>query len=493
MRILYLDLDTLRPDHLGCYGYPRQTSPNIDRIATQGVVFDNVYCADAPCLPSRTGLMTGRFGIHTGVVGHSGTNADMRIEGARRGFRDSLFSTSLPSVINKAGLQTTYIGGFAERHSSWSYYAGFREIYDTGKGGMESAEDVTPTALDWIHRNAQRDNWYLHVNYWDPHTPYRAPLEYGNPFENQPQPTWITPDILRKHRDLPGPHTAQDLYMYDNRIDPRYPRHPGELKDVNDLKRLIDGYDTGIAYMDSHIGQIFQALENVGVMDDLAIIISSDHGENMGELGIYAEHGTADHATCHIPLIVRWPDGVEAKREHHLHYQLDLAPTLAQLLGVSIPNCWEGQSFSQNILPGNPGMQRYAERSNLVISQCAHVCQRSVLWENWLYMRTYHDGFRLFPQELLFNLEEDPYEQFDLALFHPEICQKVLSILTSWHDQMMSSMPEGYLEDPMHTVLAEGGPTHAKGVLKEYCERLRTTGRGQHIDELKRRHPGEFK
>jgi arylsulfatase A-like enzyme len=69
MRILYLDLDTLRPDHLGCYDYKRNTSPNIDRIASQGVRFENYYCSDAPCAPSRSAMMTGRFGIHNGVVG----------------------------------------------------------------------------------------------------------------------------------------------------------------------------------------------------------------------------------------------------------------------------------------------------------------------------------------------------------------------------------------------------------------------------------------
>ena len=71
--LLIVLMDTLRPDHLGCYGYHRNTSPNIDRIAAQGVRFDNYYCSDAPCLPSRTALMSGRFGIHTGVVGHGGT------------------------------------------------------------------------------------------------------------------------------------------------------------------------------------------------------------------------------------------------------------------------------------------------------------------------------------------------------------------------------------------------------------------------------------
>ena len=86
MRILYIDIDSLRHDHLQCYGYHRNTAPNIDRIADEGVRFDNLYVSDAPCLPSRTALITGRFGIHTGVCNHHGTAADMYIEGppARR-------------------------------------------------------------------------------------------------------------------------------------------------------------------------------------------------------------------------------------------------------------------------------------------------------------------------------------------------------------------------------------------------------------------------
>ena len=68
MRILYIDIDTLRPDHLGCYGYHRNTSPNIDRLAASGLRFTNVHASDTPCLPSRTALLTGRFGIHNGVV-----------------------------------------------------------------------------------------------------------------------------------------------------------------------------------------------------------------------------------------------------------------------------------------------------------------------------------------------------------------------------------------------------------------------------------------
>jgi len=487
MKILYLDLDTLRPDHLGCYDYHRNTSPNIDRICRDGVRFDNYYCSDAPCLPSRTALMSGRFGIHTGVVGHDGTCADMRLGGTQRGFVDTLSLTSLPAFLKQQDLRTTYIGGFGERHSSWTFYAGFREIHDTGKHGMESAEDVTPIALDWISRNAEKDNWYLHVNYWDPHAPYRAPEKFGNPFKDDPLPAWFSEKLIEEHRRLAGPHGAQEVNMYDNKTDPAYPRHPGEVKNLAGLRRLIDGYDCGIAYMDQHIGQILAALEAKGVLEDCAIIVSADHGENLGELGIYAEHATADHVTCRIPMIVRWPGGKAGHIDKELHYNLDLAPTLATLFEIVPKDIWDGQSFAPSILQGSDSGREY-----LVLSQCAHVCQRAVRWDDWIYMRTYHDGYHLFPDEMLFNLKDDPHEQDDLASAHPALCREASAMLDKWHKRMMVTMPEGYEVDPLDTVLEEGGPTHARGQLKTYCERLRETGRGDAIEELKKRHDREF-
>ena len=83
MRILYLDLDALNPTHLGCYGYRRNTSPTIDKIAAEGIRFNQVYTTDAPCLPSRTAFYSGQFGIHSGVVGHGGTAAERRNNGAK--------------------------------------------------------------------------------------------------------------------------------------------------------------------------------------------------------------------------------------------------------------------------------------------------------------------------------------------------------------------------------------------------------------------------
>jgi len=487
MRVLYLDLDTLRPDHLGCYGYHRNTSPNIDEIAEEGIRFENYYCSDAPCLPSRTAMMTGQFAIHNGVVNHAGEAAELRGEGFNRDFRSRLSKESLPGFLRESGLNTVSFSPFAERHGSWSFYAGFNEIHNTGKYGMESAEDITPQVMDWLERNGEEDNWFLHLNYWDAHTPYRAPEDFGNPFKDSPLPEWYNQKLIDKHRELVGPHKPREISMYDNKIDPKYPRHPGEIENMDDLRQLIDGYDCGIKYLDEHLGKIFSALKDKKIFEDLIIIISADHGENMGELGIYGEHGTADHATCRIPMIIRWPEGSKGIVDKNFHYQLDLAPTLAELLDEEAPEIWDGKSYANTILNGED-----SGRDQLIISQCAHVCQRSVRFGNWLYMRTYHDGYHLFPKEMLYNVKNDPYEQNNLAEKHPELCKEGAYRLQNWHDEMMMTMPGNYKVDPMQTVLNEGGPYHARGHLKEYIEYLKETNREDAIPELKKRHPGEF-
>ena len=155
MRILYLDIDTLRPDHLGCYGYHRDTSPAIDRLARDGVRFQNVYASDAPCPPSRTALFSGRYGIHTGVVDHGGVAADFFIEGPGRGFRSALGDTCWMSGLRGRGYWTATISPFAERHSAWWFCAGFREVVNTGRHGNEIADDVEPVAMDWLKRKAK--------------------------------------------------------------------------------------------------------------------------------------------------------------------------------------------------------------------------------------------------------------------------------------------------------------------------------------------------
>lgn len=486
MRTVILDLDTLRPDHLGCYGYCRDTSPNLDRVAGNGVRFNEYYCPDAPCLPSRAALVSGQFGIRTGVVGHGGTTADMRLEGRDRGMRSSFSRQTLWSIFRRKNMWVASFSPFAERHSAWWFQAGMNECFNTGGGGMESAEQITPHVLDWLKRNARRDDWVLHVNYWDPHTPYRAPAATGNPFADKPLPSWMTEDIIRDHNSMPGGHGSLDIAMFDDSTNPYYPRQPGAVRSMKDFRSMIDGYDCGIRYMDEHIGRLLNALADAGVAEETAIIATSDHGENLGELNCYAEHGTADRVTHRIPMIVSMPGCVRGHVDNGLHYNLDLLPTLAELLDVKCIPDWQGRSYAKALTGGEE-----CGRNNLVLTQCCHGAMRSVRFGPWLYMRVIHDFYHLYPAEMLFNVVDDPHEQVNLADKRPEVCAEGARIMLNWHDDMMRQMPDAV--DPLWTVMREGGPEHARGQLRNYVKRLESTGRAHAVEELKRRHPQEFK
>ncbi|HEX6383416.1 MAG TPA: sulfatase-like hydrolase/transferase [Anaerolineae bacterium] len=493
MRILYIDIDSLRPDHLGCYGYHRHTSPHIDALAAAGVRFENCYVSNAPCLPSRTALWSGQFGFRTGVVGHGGSAAQPFIEGSRRGFRGALGETSWMSALGQAGYRTVTVSSFAARHSAWHWYAGYDEIYNPGLGGMDRADQVAPIALAWLAQNGRADDWFLHVNFWDPHTPYRTPLAYGEPFASEPLPAWYTEALRQRLWQGYGAHSPQEPHGYPHQewYAPSYedfPRVPEQLDSMENVRRWIDGYDTGIRYVDDYVGRLLEALEELGVLEETAIIVGADHGENQGELNVWGDHHTADHVTCRVPLIVRWPGG-QARVDDALHYQFDCAATVIELAGGEVPENWDGRSFADAFRAGQT-----AGRDYLVLSQGAWTCQRSVRFNDdgqaYLCLRTFHAGHKALEDLMLFNLTQDPREEENLAPTRPALMDRAMGHLAAWrHNMMVRSYTD---VDPLMTVLREGGPEHTRGQLAPYLEHLRRTGRPHHAERLARQYPQEL-
>ncbi len=496
MRILYIDIDSLRPDHLSCYGYQRRTSPNIDAIAAQGVRFDNCFVSDAPCLPSRTSLFSGRFGIHTGVMTHGGTAADMFQDGPTRGGGGNsiLGQTSWMRCLRKAGLHTMAVSPFGERHAAWHWYANFTETYNTGKGGLEIAEEISPVAIDWINRRGKNDNWFLHVNFWDPHTHYRTPASYGNPFKDQPIPDWLTEEVRQQHWAGCGPHSARELGGHGFEVhgqDNPNSRQPLVIDSMAQVRRMFDGYDVGIHYADHHVGLLFEALRKQGVLDDTAIIISADHGEHIGELNVYGDHQMADYITSRVPMIVRWPgvtDNQAGRLDTAFHYQNDIAATAIELVGGQVPGIWDGKPMTQSLRDGTS-----AGRDYLVVSQGLWSCQRSVRFHHggrdYICIRSYHDGYHGFPDVMLFDTISDPHEQHDLAMERPEVAAHAMALLTDWQSAMLRTTTKG--QDPLWTVIQEGGPKATRGKLPKYLKLLRETGREQWAQRLAAAHPRE--
>ena len=474
MRILYVDIDSLRPDHLGCYGYHRNTSPTLDQIAAESVRFTNYYASDAPCLPSRTALCSGRFGLHNGVVGHGGTAARMRYPGD--GHRTRPDMRPLPMVLSQSGIRTATFTTFAQRHLAWHFYAGWDEIHKfNNQNGNEIAPEVNEALIPWLQAHGQEEDWFLHVNYWDPHCPYRTPAEYGNPFESEPPADWLTPDILEQQWDSYGPRCARETRWMAT--DNPWERMVLQIRNRDDFKHWIDGYDVGIRYFDHHFAQVLETLDRLGVLEDTALIISADHGENQGELNIYGDHSTADQITNRVPLLIRWPGVTQPGVCDRLLYHLDLAPTLCELAGIESPAKWDGQSFAA-ALRG----EEFSGRDHLVIGQGAWTCQRSVRQGPWLCIRTYHAGYQRFTPTMLFNVEEDPHETTDLSEARPDIVHQCDHLLAEWWRECLSG--DDAAPDPMITVIEEGGPFYTRGQLRAYLKWLRDSDRAWAAEEL---------
>lgn len=498
MNILYIDIDSLRPDHLGCYGYHRPTSPNIDALAAEGLRFTECYTPDAPCLPSRTAMTTGRFGIHTGVVNHGGVNSVPFNQGRERGFTCSLTDPNWASQLQKSGYHTVAFSPFAQRHGAWHWYAGFMEMHNTGGGGMETANAIAPQVNDWLDANSGKDEpFFMWLNVWDPHTPYRTPAEHGNPFADHPIPEWYSEAIRTAHWEKAGPHSAQEVngffprpeWMYHGVANehPTIPDlQPDSMTDMDEVRKMFDGYDIGVHYADMYVGKIIEKLKALGLYEDTAIIISSDHGENLGELWVYGDHQTADKCTHNVPMIVRWPgvtDSRAGQSDDRLLYNIDMAASTLELAGVEVPDCWDGASFADDM---KSGAQDGKHRDTVVLSQLAWCAQRSVRWENYLCMQTYHDGFHDYPDIMVFDLAADPHEQHNLAEQRPELADKGKALLWDWHTQAIhdANIPN----DPLMTVLKEGGPLHVRDDGPEYMKRLRATGRSDVADRLEKKH-----
>lgn len=449
MRIVFFDIDCLRPDHLGCYGYHRPTSPNIDKVAAQGVRFSQYHCATSPCLPSRTEWASGRFGTRNGVVSNHSA-------GARFHIRKQFYvgpepdNDMLMRRLRTVGCEPVSFSNFADRHNAWWFMCGWKEFHTPNlKGGFETAEEVNNDVIRWLECNATRDNYLLHINYWDTHRPYRMDARWAERFADYPvAQSWPDEHAIRDHQSVEGWFTAQGQFQ-DGKSP--FPLMPGSISNRADFEHMLTGYDASIAYVDYHLGMVMKELERQGVLDDTAIIVSSDHGDSFGEHGIYSDHVCADASIHHIPLIVKWP-GVAAvgKACDLLLYNVDLSATLCDLLGAEVPSDWDGVSFAPQ-LQGQAGI----ERGYLVWTHSLYAVQRAVRTRDHLMIKTFDDfGYR-FRETELYDLANDPYETTDIAADQPDVVRRHEVLLETWLDEQQAK-PHG-ITDPVEAVLFERG------------------------------------
>jgi choline-sulfatase len=470
VRIIYIDIDSLRPDHMSCYGYHRKTTPNIDKIAEKGMRFERCYAASSPCVPSRASFMSGRFGVNHGALTHWGPGYDFYYpEGDGHSQKYPFFTR----YLREADYQTITFSSFGDRHYAWWYFAGWNEVHTYSlKEGNENADEVNNSVIPWLEAHGSEENYFLHIQYWDPHTLYTCPESYVEHWKDSPISEFPSEEIIAEHQSDSFPRSANFLHTIDN-IPSTMPK---KIRNRADYKHLIDGYDGAISFMDEQIGNLLKTLEKLGIEDEVCFIISADHAESMGEQGIYGEHASATEAVHHLPLIISVPGVTQPGQVYDgFLYNVDVIATLTNLVGLEIPSGWDGESY----VPALKG-EKQVGRPYLVMDHALYTCQRAIRDERWYFIRTYHPGLYRFDDVTLYDMVDDPNQTKNVASQFPEVVQMMDSRLIGWEQEHL-----GYpinMVDPLQEVVKTGPWKYV--TLESWVDHLKKAGWTNEAEQL---------
>ena len=380
--VLLITLDTTRADHLGCYGYPKNTSPHLDRLAASGVLFEHASAQAAVTNVSHASILTGLNPYTHGLRVLHGV-AENRLAASH---------TTLAEFFQDAGYQTgAFVSAFPVT-ARFGLDQGF-QIFDAefmtvpeeqaiGPGGVVNtggnqrrAGDTTDAALTWLAKT--EGPFFLWVHYFDPHDTQLLPPD----------------DYLR-----------------------RYPA----LRTDDNRSRLRAAYDMEIGYMDFHIGRLLEELRDKGLLEQMVVVATSDHGEGLGDHDWWT-HGVLYQEQIRVPLMIKAPTVPAGRQVSHLVRTIDIVPTVLELVGLHAPaqSVIEGRSLVPLFEDGaeDPGYVAYADSVNMLtygspggIQDIKDDMLFSVTQVPWKFI--YHAGRPT--NSKLYDLAQDPEESQNL-------------------------------------------------------------------------------
>jgi arylsulfatase len=418
--VILITIDTLRADHLGCYGYPRATSPAIDRLAEKSVVFDRCVSQATSTLASHASIFTSLYPPSHGVT----TNAmalSENIPSLVRVFRDNGYQTG--AVVSSIIVRSTFglDQGFQEYDEELGPPELNREVYR-----QRRADATTTAALAWLDRN-KGEKVFLWIHYIDPHGAYYPPEGYRDLFVND--------EWYEEGGQLPlGPSD-----FVRNSI-PSYQA----LFGIRDPAYYIAQYDAEIRFVDDQLARLLAYLEDSAWMSKTITVITSDHGETLNEREYPFSHGTRTYEEqAVIPLIMNFADSDVTKRIDEQVLALDIMPTLLDKLGMEHLYPIHGSSLMPLIRSGD----RRAARPAVVFSDHGTEfydlqvgAQQSISTGEWKYTQNSWDD-----TEELYNLEKDPLEQMNLAGQDEETLNRMRTLFGQWEqgiERVPASRPE---------------------------------------------------
>lgn len=353
--VLFIAVDDLRPQ-LGCYGHKQMISPNIDRLASDGVTFLRSYCQVPVCGASRASLMTGVRPTANRFLGYN-TWAQKDLPGAlsiAKHFRNNGYHTISNGKIFHH--RTDCLDGWSEEpwrpKGAWMNYLleenkKLAEQTSAHKGPAFENADVPDNAyfdgmvadkgISDLRRLKKVDKpFFLALGFFKPHLPFNAPKRYWDMY--RPEEIDLADNPFRpKGAPDAALHNWGELRAYDG-----IPKK-GHLSD--DMARtLIHGYYACVSYTDAQIGRVLAELDRLGLRDDTVVVLWGDHGWNLGEHGLWCKHCNFE-TSLHSPLIVRAPGIKAGSRTNALTEYLDIYPSLCELCELPLAGHLQGKSF----------------------------------------------------------------------------------------------------------------------------------------------------
>jgi arylsulfatase A-like enzyme len=375
---LFITVDQWRGDCLGVAGHPVVQTPSLDRLAASGVRFANHWANSAPCGPSRASIYTGLYPMnHRSVLNGtplSGRLTNVALEARALGFDPVLFgytdTAADPTALDRSDPRLRSYEGVLPGFRAvldfpfepltpwigWLHQLGYEvdrsdphAIYrgiDPGQPARYAAEHsetafVTDELLRWLDHDAGDEPWFAHVSYLRPHPPYQVPSPYHELIDPADVPM---PVRAATAEDEAGQHLLAELAT----------RVVGAPVDDAAMRRLRATYYGMMREVDDQLGRVFEWLERTGAAEHTLVVLTSDHGDQMGDHWLVEKLGYWDES-YHVPLIVRDPHAdpasagsvVDAFTEH-----VDLMPTLVEWMGGEVPLACDGRSLLPFLAPG---------------------------------------------------------------------------------------------------------------------------------------------
>ena len=384
---ILISIDTLRADHLHSYGYPRETSPNIDRIAEDSLVFKQAISQSSWTLPAHVSMMTGLFGGEHGLLYYD----DEGLEDKKKfGIMDRSLPT-LAGILKKHGYKTVSFNGGAWIDPSFGLGKGF-EIYKWG--GRYFADNV-PKSIEWIKAN-KKSNFFLFLHAYDCHHPFNAENRFN---------------ILEEYS---GGRETKELIAQFQSIDDIH---------CQEYQYIVSQYDAGIRRADYYLGQLFDFLEEEKLADKTVLIITSDHGEMLLE-----RHGRWGHIyplyeeLIHVPLIIKIPGRTGSQIQKQVPATVSILPTILDIAGIKDQNSREAFNLMRIFREKDFSFDYILSETGRKIN--TRLC-RFLRSEDWKL--TYYSKEMQEYQLELFDMRTDRLEQHNVVKDNPNTARDMLN------------------------------------------------------------------